>query len=131
MKKFFFLLFFFFTTNLGYSDYFNQPIHSDKELGNIMINDDKEIRDILRGNERDLNIYLNYLKTLIFTGGYVTIEQDKVFKELLNKLPEKDKKPLEDFLKELLSENKLEIKIIDLKAKEYFLPIDLSENGVK
>lgn len=131
MKKFFFLLFFFLTTNLCYSDYFNQPIHSDKELGNITINDDKEIREILRGNEQDLNIYLNYLKTLIFTEGYVTIEQDKFFKELLKKYSEKEKKTLEDFLKKLLSQNKLEIKIIDLKSKEYFLPIDLSENGVK
>lgn len=123
-------IFFFFMTNLSFSDYFIQPIHSDKELGNIVI-DEKEIRDVFTSGEQNLNIFLNYVKTLIFTNGYVTIEQDRIFKELLNKFTEKDRKTLEEFLKKILSQNNLEIKIIDLKSKEYFLPIDLFENGVK
>lgn len=122
----FFLLF----TNVCFSNYFTQPLHSDKELGNIQI-DEKEIKDILKGNEQNFNIFLNYVKTIIFTGGYVTTEQDKIFKELLNKFNEKDRKTLEEFVKKLLTQNKLDIKLIDIKSKEYFLPIDLSENGAK
>ncbi|MCX7991089.1 MAG: hypothetical protein N2999_03500 [Proteobacteria bacterium] len=132
MKKVFaFFLFFLLLTGISFAKYFKQPLYSDKELGNITINDEKKIREILKDSEQNLNVVLNYIKTLIFTAGYVTAEQDKVFKEVLAKIDEKDRKALQDILKSHLSENKIEIKVIDINSREYYLPIDPLENGAK
>ncbi len=132
MKFFLFLLFFmFFMFNQSYGEYFNQPLYTDKGLGNILIKQENEITDILRGNDVGLNIVLNYMKTLIFTEGYVSIEQEKLYQTTISSLSEKDRYNIDNILKSILRENKREIKIIDIRALDYFLPIDISHNGEK
>lgn len=115
----------------AFSNYFTQPLHSDKELGEIKIEKEKEIRELLNYHEKNINICLNYLKTLIFTGGYVSKEQDMAFKEILNNLNEINVKKLQDILGNILSKHKLEIKIVDIKSYEYFLKIEPFTNGAR
>lgn len=125
------LIFLFLISTNASADYLTQPLHSDMGLGSISIKGENEIREIFKTSEKDLNIVLNYIKTALFTEGYVSKEQDQLFKETLSKLNEEDKKKIEGALNESLLKKKLTLKIIDLTSRDYYLPITLFQNGDK
>ncbi len=119
------LIFLFMFVSLSSASYLTQPIHSDKGLGAINIKEEKIIVDILKSSETDRNVVLNYIKTALFTDGYVLTEQDQALKEVLNRLGEEDRKKVEDVINNNLLEKKLKIKAIDIRSRDYYLPINL------
>ncbi len=107
--------------------YLTQPLHSDKGVGAVMVQDEKVVHELLKTSETDRNIVLNYIKTVLFTEGFVLVEQEKAFREVMERLSAEDRKKLEEIINLNLSEKKIKTKAIDINSRDYYLPINLSD----
>lgn len=103
--------------------YIDKPIHKDNILSKTTIPKEEEIATMLKGKETELNIILNYLKTLDFCSGNVSRVIFEKYTTIINSLPEKIADRIRIIENELIDTKKIKISIQDIDRDEHFLPI--------
>lgn len=104
-------------------DFIEQPIHNDNHLINLSTPKIDEINTALKGKERELNIILNFLKTIDFCDGIVSRIVYEKYAQTISSLPQEIAKIVKDAVNEILERKKRVLSIIDIENTEHYLPI--------
>lgn len=114
----------FLMTCSGYCrDYREEPVHSDLFMSTITIPMENDLKTLLKDRPVDLNIVLNYFKTLEFCDGVVSRSLYNKFNESKGRLPEGIGEKLATIEKMILEKKRRTLTIVDLQSNEYYLPI--------
>ncbi len=130
MKKFIYFLFLLFVSSkLCYSkEFVTQPIHQDNYFVKLPIPMESELFNLFKDKNTELNIILNYLKTIDFCDGVVSdIIYDRYSKTLAS-LPEDLSSKVRAIERELLEKKKISLFIVNIRQSEHFLPIKFLDN---
>lgn len=130
MKKIVYFLFLLFASSkFCYSKEFaTLPIHQDNYLVKVSIPMESELSNLLKDKNTELNIILNYLKTIDFCDGVVSDVIYEKYTKTLALLPENISSKVKVIEKEILAKKKVSLFIVNIRQSEYFIPIKFLDN---
>lgn len=129
MKIFFSILaflFLFYSANA--KEFLSLPIYEDINLSKVVVPEESEIAALLKGKDKERNIVLNFLKTIVFCDGVVSDVIYKSYTETLSTLDKKISEKIINVEKELLEKKKLKLVVVNIGQQEHYLPIKFIEN---
>ncbi|MCX7770865.1 MAG: hypothetical protein N2202_07265 [Proteobacteria bacterium] len=100
-------------------------IYEDINLSKITFPEEKDIKVILEDDIQTHNIVINYIKTIIYTSGQVSKEQENIFRQSIANLSESKREKIIEILQKQLSRCNCKFIIIDLSGGDHYLPLKI------
>jgi len=104
-------------------EFISLPLHKDNNFIKINVSGEEELTNLLKGRDVELNVVLNFLKTLDFCNGVVSDVIHERYLKTLALLPEDVAAKVKSAEKEILERKKTSLFIVNTRHFEHYLPI--------